>query len=223
MQALRSCVFGAAVCGCVLAQGTAPKKAAAEYETHASLNAGEIGAENLGHSLSTAKGVIDVRDYLVIEVALYSKTAPLAIRNEQFLLRINGRKVPISPQTPGFVAASLKYPDWEQRPHATAGVGLGNGGVILGQPTPVPRFPGDPTPRTTRTPVPRAPTDTSGVEKAAPETIEETINRLALPEGETHPPVSGYLFFGFQGKLKSIKTLDLEYKGPAGSATLRLP
>ena len=71
---------------------------------------------------------------------------------------------------------------------------------------------------------PRAPDDNSGVEKSAPEPVEDVINHLALPEGDqVHSPASGYLFFPFQSKLKSIKTLELIYEGPLGQATLRLP
>ena len=215
------------VCGCAWAQGTKPKAGATEYPAHAEMKDGAIGAENLGHSLSAAKGLTLVRDYLVVEVALYAKNVPIKMRNEQFLLRINGKKALIGPQTAGMVAASLKYPDWETRPALVAAGGIGNAGVILGQPDPVERFPGDRRPieqrRRVPNPVPPAPTDSSGVERQAPEPVEDVVNHLALPEGDIRPPVSGYLFFPFKDKLKSIKTLDLFYEGPLGAATLRLP
>jgi len=180
-----------------------------------------MGAENLGHSVLAAKGAVVVPDYLVIEVALYAK-APLRIRADQFQLRINGKKSLVSPQSTGFVAASLTYPDWETRPNLSAGVGIGNAGATIGQPVPVGRFPGDRVP-TRRPPV--ADTDPSGgVEKDAAEKPEEIVNRTALQEGDAvHPPVSGYVFFPFRSKLKSIKTLELIYEGPLGTATLRLP
>jgi hypothetical protein len=61
------------------------------------------------------------------------------------------------------------------------------------------------------------------VEQQPPEPVEDVVNHLALPEGDIRPPVSGYLFFPFKDKLKSIKTLDLVYEGPLGAATLRVP
>jgi hypothetical protein len=135
----RIAAAGVVVCACAWAQGTKPKAGATEYPAHAEMKDGALGAENLGHSLSAAKGVTLVRDYLVVEVALYAKNAPVKIRNEQFLLRINGKKAVIGAQTAGMVAASLKYPDWESRPRLVAGGGIGNAGVILGQPDPVRR------------------------------------------------------------------------------------
>jgi len=216
------------LCVCAWGQGTKPKSGASDYRAHVDLKDSAIGAENLGHSLPAAKGVVLVKDYLVVEVALYVKGVPFTIRNEQFVLRINGRKSVIAPQTPGMVAASLKYPDWEQRPTLVAGGGIGNVGVTVGQPDPVGRFPGDRRPieqrRPVPNPVPPAPTDSSGVEKEPAEPVEDVVSHLALPEGDAvHPPVSGYLFFSFKDKLKTVKTLDLVYTGPLGTATLRLP
>jgi hypothetical protein len=212
-------------CAGALAQGTNPKASAAEYAAHGEMKDASLGAENLGHSVLTAKGAILVRDFLVVEVALYPKDPRMKIRMEQFRLRVNSKKDTLFPQSLGTVIASLKYTDWSTHPTAEVGASLGNATVILGRPVPVEQFPGDNRPAEQRGPVPpRAPDDNSGVEKSAPEPVEDTINHLALPEGdEVHSPASGYLFFPFQSKLKSIKTLDLIYEGPLGTATLRLP
>jgi len=212
-------------CACAWAQGTNPKASASEYAAHGEMKDASLGAENLGHSLLTAKSAILVRDFLVVEVALYPKDPRMKVRMEQFRLRINGSKGTVSPQTLGLVIASLKYPDWSGHPTAEVGGSLGNAGVVLGRPVPVERFPGDNRPAEQRGPAPpRAPEDNSGVEKSAPEPVEYVINHLALPEcDDVHSPASGYLFFPFQSKLKSIKTLDLIYEGPLGTATLRLP
>ena len=215
----------AVFCTCAWAQGTHPKASASEYPVHAEMKGGSLGAENLGHSLLAAKGAVVVRDYLVVEVGLYPKDPRMRIRMAQFRLRINGKKETVLPQALGFVIASVKYPDWATRPTMEVGAGLGNAGVILGRPVPVERFPGDNRPAEQRGPAPpKAPDDTGGVEKSAPEPVEDVINHLALPEGDdVHSPASGYLFFPFQSKLKSIKALELIYEGPLGTATLRLP
>jgi hypothetical protein len=52
--------------------------------------------------------------------------------------------------------------------------------------------------------------------------LEEQIQKLALPEGKYAPPLAGLVFFPFRGKMKSIKSLELLYEGPAGKATLKL-
>jgi hypothetical protein len=221
----RILVIFAVSCALACAQGTNPKPAAPDYAAHAELNNAVIGAENLGHSLLTATGAILVRDFLIVEVALYPKDPRMKIRMEQFHLRVNGKKGTLLPQSLGMVISSLKYPDWSSHPTAEVGASLGNAGVILGRPVPVERFPGDNRPAEQRGPAPpRAPDDNNGVAKSAPEPVEDVINHLALPEGDdVHSPASGYLFFPFQGQLKSIKTLDLIYEGPLGTATLRLP
>jgi hypothetical protein len=204
------------------AQGTTSKANVSEYAAHGEMKDGSLGAEYLGHSILTAKSAILARDFLVVEAALYPKDPRVKIRLENFRLRINGKKETILPQTLNLVIGSLKNPDWSGR-SLEVGAGLGNAGVTIGGPPPVDRFPGDPTSRRAPAP-PRAPDDNNGVEKSAPEPIEEVIYHLALPEGDdVHSPASGYLFFPFQSKLKSIKTLELIYEGPLGTATLHLP
>ena len=201
------------------AQWVTPRASAADYAAHAELNnSASIGAENLGHNMSTAKGAITVPDYLVIEVAVYSKSTPVHLNAGNFMLRLNGKKTPLMAQAPAMVTASLKYPDWETRPTVVGSAGP----LIIGAPERVGRFPGDPTGPVSY-PVPRAPTDTSGVEREPPERVEDIVNHHALPEGEVRPPVSGYLFFPYRGKLKSLKRVELLYEGPLGAAALVLP
>jgi hypothetical protein len=123
-----------------------PRKAN-EYPAHASWARFAIGAEYLIHSIPTDNGSIFARDYLVVEVAIYPGKEPVNILDAHFTLCVNGKKSVLSTESPGFVAASLKYPEWEQRPTAVGSVGIGDGSVILGGPSATPRFPGDPTAR----------------------------------------------------------------------------
>lgn len=87
------------------------------------------------------------------------------------------------------------------------------------------RFPGDPRPGRTRLPAPsKAPPPDygAGVDREEPLRADEAVAESALREGEASGPFSGYLYFPFKGKTKSIRSLELLYQGPAGSATLRL-
>lgn len=218
---LRRLAFSAIVLAGVLAAQITPKQKPEDYPAHVMVASVGIGAEDLGHSLMTADNSVFIRDYLVIEVAIFARdNKPVKVSANHFTLRINGQKVPLQAQTPGMVAASVMYPDWTSEPQVEAQAGP----VIIGRTQPVERFPGDNRPYENRVPNP-APTtdpDSRGVQKRTV-TAEDTIEHSALPEGLFREPVNGCLFFGHPAKkMKSIKSLELIYDGPLGSGTLRL-
>lgn len=205
--------------------GTELRQKPGDYPAHATSGQLAIAAEYLVHSFSGHNQSFVTKDYLVVEVALFPMAGShLHVDNGQFKLRINGRKEAILAQAPAFVAASLKYPDWENRRRAMATVGAGNGEVIVGAPERIERFPGDPRPRQTRLPQPpRSPQeDRSGIEKEPPVRADEVVVAAALEEGQISGPRSGYLYFPYKGKSKSIKSIELIHQGPAGGLTLRL-
>jgi len=205
------------------AQGTAPKDSPAGYPAHAELGKYTLAAEFMVHAVPAGdRGSLFAGDYLVVEVAWFGpKLDAMDIRSGQFQLRING-KTTLSPQTPGMVAASMKYPDWSERPTLTAAGGVGNTEVIYG-PRPTPRFPGDPTGQVPSRPRAPEPENPGGQEKVALEPVEDQVKKAALPEGRYPPPLAGALFFPFRGKTKSIKSVELLYEGPAGKIVLKLP
>lgn len=213
-------------CWALLAQqGTQAKQKPANYPVHS--QAGEIGlgAEYLVHSFSGGGNTFIAPDYLVIEVALFPPPGQaLSVASEQFTLRMNAKKAILYPQAPGMVAASLKYPDWEMRPGVETSVGLGDAGVVIGRPRTVGRFPGDRRDPTTRAPQqPKVPPQTpAGVEKQPAMTAAEVAADAALPAGEFRGPVSGYVYFHYQGKTTSIRSLELIWRHGAGSITLPL-
>jgi hypothetical protein len=203
------------------AQGTPPKDSATDYPVRATLGKLTLAADYLVHSIPSPKGALFAKDFLVIEVAVFGpKLDPIQMRSEYFRLRINGSKDSYITQSPGTVAASMKYPDWEQRPGMTASGGIGNGEVVYG-PRPTARFPDDPTVRRLPDP-PQVPEPENRPAKEQPLPIEDQVQMLALPEGRSPPPLAGVIFFPFRGKTKSIKTLELLYDGPGGKAVLKL-
>jgi hypothetical protein len=123
---------------------------------------------------------------------------------------------------PQFVAAALKYPDWERRRNLEIGAGAGEGGVILGRPRAVERFPGDPSGRNRLPEPPRAPQTGHGVEAEPPVRADERVVASALPEGPAGHPIAGYLYFPYKGKTKNLRPVELVYQGPAGTASLVL-
>lgn len=204
------------------AQEAADRKPS-DYPIHAKAAGFEIGAEYLVHSLPTANGNYYVHDYLVVEVAIAPAHPPLTVSSQRFTLRLNRKKPVLYSQSPGMVAASLKYPDWENQHSMTAEAGMGDRSVILRSPQPVERFPGDPRPRQNRLPVPtREPDETSptGEPKQGAMPVEEAVARAALPEGETAIPRNGALFFPYQGKLKSIHSMELIYDDSQNAPTV---
>jgi len=197
----------------VLPAQDAARARISNYPAHAKLPALDIGAEYLLNSIPLAKGMYIAKDHLVLEVAIFPSTqAGVNVSTSQFTLRVNNKTI-LYPDSPGAVAASLKYPDWQTRPTMTAEAGAGNGSVVLGAPPPVARFPGDH--RADRPRVPRVPEppDLTGEPKAREQPIGVQIAIAALPEGPAQKPVKGFLFFPFSGKTKSIRSLDLIYDG----------
>src|SRR6267143_875960 len=107
-----------------------PREKASDYPEHAKL---------------AERGVLVASDYLVVEVAVFPLTlAGVTVSSRQFTLHVNGKKTPVFTQSPGMVAASIKYPDYERtRLRLVAQAGP----VIIGGTQPVGRFPGDPSAR----------------------------------------------------------------------------
>lgn len=214
-------VFGAVVC---LAQGTPPREKVAGYPVHSDQPDFSIGASYLVRSVLSGKGSLETKEYLVVEVALFPLAGhQIKVTDVQFTLRINGGKRVLSAQAPEMVAAAVKYPDWEQRKGAEMDAGVGNAGVVLGRPQPVPRFPGDPTAPAGLPPI-NVPdvAGQAGIARDEPDPPDVIVTKTALPEGPTGRPVSGYLYFPFRGKPKSVRALDLIYAAPAGEVVLKL-
>jgi hypothetical protein len=218
-MAYRFVILLAAFAGTVSAQdGTTAKASAQDYPAHTNLGKLSIGAEYTVHSFSRGQEMYIAKDYLVVEVAVYPAAGEsLPVNAGHFSLRVNGRKQAILPQAPEFVASSLRYPDTASGLHPVAAIGP----VVLGQPRPVERFPGDPSARTPDPP--RVPQDNpGGLEKQPPVKPEELVVLVALPEGEFRKPVSGFLYFPYHGKVSRIRSLDLVFASAAGGATLPL-
>jgi hypothetical protein len=193
-------------------QGTTPKSAPDEYPVHAMAGEIGLGGEYMVHGFSRGEAMYIAPDYLVVEVALFPpKGKSVRTAAAAFTLRVNGKKQAIAARSPGLVAQTLEHPEWAE----PGGIVAGAGPLIIGgrQPNQQP-FPGAPPPGQTRLP-PRAPgaDDRSGVDREPPVKAEQLLVETALPEGEFKWPVSGFLYFPFKGKAKSVKSVELIYDG----------
>lgn len=205
-----------------LADRLEPLPKPTDYAVNGEVAAVAIGAEYLAHSVAAKENTFVVDDYVVVEVGFYpAKGHNVQISSNSFTLRVNG-KSPLFAQTPGMVAASLKYGDWEQRPTLEGGAGVGGVGTILGRPRQQPRFPGDESSPEARQPnLPRVPTEVAPVERREVRG-EDVVVECALEEGLTTTARRGFLYFPWKGKLKSIKSVVLLYNSDAGNLTLKL-
>jgi hypothetical protein len=197
-----------------------------EYKTHQVLPKVTVAADFHMHTIPAGRRSYLAEDYLVVEVAVYPAGRNLVMLSSgHFLLRLNRKKPGLFAQSPGFVSASMKYPDWEQRRNVEVAGGVGDAGVILGRPPVEPRFPGDQRPPRRPLPAPpKAPDggEGQGVEVESELTPAETVQALALLEGEINLPAAGLLYFPYRGKLKGARTVELVYSSPLGEAVLKL-
>ncbi|MBM3756988.1 MAG: hypothetical protein FJW38_23770 [Acidobacteria bacterium] len=196
----------------LLAQESIPARAKpSDYKVSAVAGPHTIAADFLGHTIPAPESTFVTNDYIVIELAVFpAARSDYRFDSGKLTLRVNGKKPEMLPQAPGFVAAALKYPSWEQRPRIEATGGIGNAGVILGR-DPAARFPGD-----RRAPMPppgMPPKQPGGVEVEKREMLrpEEWVTKLAWEDRPVKGPSAGLLYFPFRGKLDKIKKLELLY------------
>ncbi len=209
---LRYLVFLAAAIA-AHAQGTTPKSAAQEYPVHAASGLNQIGADYMVHSFSSGQRMYLAENFLVVEVALFPPKGEIVqVDAGQFALRVNGKKLALMAQNPAMVAANLKHRDWQTPRGPQADLGLGGINVGLGRPRTQAPFPGGPEQNRLPTP-PRAPDGDVNTPPRQTLPPEEVLIQTALPEGSYKGPVAGFVYFAWQGKASTIKSLDLIYAG----------
>ena len=198
-------VFGLLVC---LAAGAQPLPKLGEYPAHARAGAAEIGAKYLPGGLPFAPSGDASKNFLVVDVAVFpAAKMGLAISKAQFTLAVNDKLV-LSAQThgAGTTAGSLIATDSSTKSGAVELGGPPITHVATKQPVEaaMPRRP------IALDPEPDEPSATTPARKAA------------LPEGFTDKPVTGYLYFRFDGDRKSIHSLELTYGVGANKTRLRI-
>lgn len=192
-------------------QATAP---ADKFQARAAAGDLTVAANFDYRGFSRGGGSYFLEKHLAVEVGLFgAKGGRASVTASQFSLRINGKQT-IAPVPAGLVSLSMKWRGVDRGVIAQAGP------VILGGPGTEPRFPGD----RPQVPLPRVPPPERGGARDAPpeETFAEMLAAGALPEGEIALPVSGYLYFPYAKKTKSLKSVELVYSSPSGPVTLRL-
>jgi hypothetical protein len=173
-----------------------------------------IGAEYMVHSFGSGEQMYLAENYLVVEVALFPpKEGSITASASKFALRVNGKRTLLYAQNPPMVAGNLNRRDYNSPRGATADLGVGGVNVGLGHPQGRDPVTGAPNGRRLPSP-PRAPDAGApgGGEPKQRERPEDLLIRTALPEGEFKGPVSGFLYFPYEGKASGLKAIDLLFE-----------
>lgn len=196
----------AALCLCAQTPGLPPRAAPSDYQAQVKAGTVTIAAEFKGHSVTTPEKTLTTEEYVVVELGLFGPPeARIKLSIEDFSLRINGKKAPLPSQPYGLVAKNLKDPEWvppESAAPKSKGSFGGGGGGGAGQ--------NDPPPSPPKVPI--------ELQRA----MAQRVQKASLPEGDRPLPVAGLIFFQYRGKAESIRSIELMYSGPAGTATLAL-
>ncbi len=181
-------------------QGLPPRSAPSDYPAQAKLGKITLAAEFAGHGLPTPEGPLSSDDYVVVEVAFFGPAGTrLPVSFSDFSLRINNRKNPTASEPYEQVGGSVKDPEWvpPERPEKGGNGILGGGG-----------------------------NDTSKEPPRPPAELRrawaQRVRKSALADGDRELPQDGLIYFPYGGKVKSIRSLELIYSGPAGKASLDL-
>lgn len=190
-----------------VARGIPPRASAGDYGSQAKVGPYTIAADFARHSFPTPDGTFTSEDYVVVEVAFFGEPGgKITLANDQFSLRINGKKMPTPSVLATVLLPYLKDPNWEppvppEGKSKGGGISAGGAGAgAAGDPKPLP---------------PKMPMELRLA-------MSQKVQRSALMSGERALPQAGLLFFPFRGRAESIKTVELLYTSPAGTTVLNL-
>ncbi len=196
-------------------QGLPARATPADYQVQAKAGNITIAAEFTGHGIPTVgREPLSSEDYVAVEVGLFGPPGTkLTLGATDFSLRVNGKKQPMPSQPWALVAKNVKDPGWvspeaaNAEPKSKGGVSSSSGGGGGGGSG---RAAGDPPP-----PPPKVPVDVL-------RGWQQGVRRVALALGERPLPQAGLVFFQYRGKTENLRSVELVYEGPAGTATLTL-
>lgn len=184
-------------------RGLPPRATPGDYQAHAKAGSVTVAAEFMGHAVPREEGPLSTEDYVVVETGFFGAPgARINLSLNDFSLRINGKKHPLSSQPDELVDSSLRDPQWAppEEAKSKSKTGLSTGGQSDSSSTPAPVH----------------------VPIAMQRAMAQSVRKSALPEGDRALPEAGLIFFQYRGKRKNIHSLELIYAGSAGNATLAL-
>ncbi|HUP05299.1 MAG TPA: hypothetical protein VMU19_14980 [Bryobacteraceae bacterium] len=176
-----------------------------DYQGHAATGVYNIAGEYTGHNVVTPLASFTNEDYVTVEVAIYGpKGARLKLSYQDFSLRVNGKKG-IPAESYVLLERSLKDPSYIPPEEAQKKKDNSDGGVpVVGE------APSDRNPQWHPVPFPIT------------HAMDVRVEKAALAEGERDLPQAGLIFFPYHGRDNGVKTVELQYDGPAGRALVPL-
>jgi hypothetical protein len=201
-----------AAASALFAEHIQPKLEPEEYGAHAQAGGFAIGASYYARSFTSQGHSHFLSRHLVIEVGLYGPALRrIPLSSGQFTLHVNNNKHGILPVAGALAGYETKWAGADR-------ILVQAGPVILGGSS-EPRFPGD----RRDVPLPRAPDQQHDWSSSEQADLGKLLSEAALPTGESVVlPVGGYLYFPFEKKSKSVKTLDLLWEGPSVAIRIKL-
>lgn len=203
-------------------KGTVPHTYPTAYPAHVTRDGESVGASLLAPDKVHKEFAFDLKDFVVIEVALYPESGrPLDVSLDDFVLRVVGSDTAARPASPKLAAARTQKAPGGKKPvdvYTSVGVGYESGRGY------------DPTTGRTRgggvytssgvgVGVPgQEPSRPSGPDRNV---VETELTEKGLPEGSATAPVAGYLYFPMT--VKKNARYDLEYRLRGQKVALRLP
>ncbi len=201
-------------------KGTVPRSDAGRYPASATRDAESIGAILLTPAQLQKDFVSDLKDYVVIEVAIYPTAGtPLDVSLSDFSLRLPSSDVAVRPMSPRLAAARVQKDKTAKRTvdlYPSVGVGYETGRTydpITGQQRPGGVY--------TSTGVGVGVGGPSGPSDRDRGVMEMELTEQGLPEGMASAPVAGHLYFPSSAKRKS-GIYELEYRLRGQKVTLKL-
>ena len=185
------------------AEGIPPRSAPTDYQAQAKAGDITVAADFAGHSVPTPEATLSTDDYIVVEVALFGPPgSKLNLSTDNFSMRVNGKKKPLTSEPSEVVFRSLKDPEWNppEQKEKKSKTSFGGGGDTDSSSAQLP---------------PKMPFELR-------RTMSQRVEKASLPQGERQLPLAGLIFFDYHGKAASVHSIELVYKGPAGEATLTL-
>lgn len=185
-------------------KGMPPRATPADYQAHTQAGAFTVGAEFMRHSVPTPEATYSTEDYIVVEVGLFAaQQTKTKLSVGDFSLRLNGKKAPLLSQPYGITFRTLKDPEWEPptKPDPKSKPTLDQADANSASTS---------FPTIVRMPI------------ELKRTMQQRVQKAAMPEGDRALPQAGLLFFEYRGKPESIRSLELVYSGPAGNVVVAL-
>jgi hypothetical protein len=191
------------------APAVAPRASSSDYQAREKAGKVTIAAEFKAHFVPTPLATYTTEDYVTIEVGLYGEEgARLTLSPGDFSIRINGKKNALPAQSFVLVMSSLKDPEWTPPESSSSSSGKSKTSINTGGG-------GGQSDQGNLPPIVHMPAELQHA-------MNVRVQKAALAEGDRALPQAGLLFFSYRGQLKGIQSVELLYKGPAGTATVAL-